>query len=390
MPTRRTMRLPAPRRWLPDMVSVPPLRRRRRASSIDASAVVNALADAVFVLDAEKRLCFVNQAAEQLFGAGAAVLIGESLDTLIPTDNPLFLLISQVELTGSTVSETGVRLESPRIGSHQVSVRAAPLSDSPSSIVVTLHERSIAEQIDRQLTHRNAARSVTAMASMLAHEVKNPLSGIRGAAQLLEDGVTVEERELTRLICDEADRIVALVNRMEIFSDERPLARAPVNIHEVLDHVLKIARSGFARDIRIYREYDPSLPLVWGNRDQLVQVFLNLVKNAAEAVPEIGGEISLVTRYRHGLRLAIPGSSNRVELPMEIIVRDNGAGVPEDLRQHLFDPFVTTKQNGTGLGLALVAKIVGDHGGIIDVNSEPGRTEFHTMLPMYRETEHGR
>jgi two-component system nitrogen regulation sensor histidine kinase GlnL len=253
-----------------------------------------------------------------------------------------------------------------------------------------MHERSLAEQIDRQLTHRNAARSVTAMAAMLAHEVKNPLSGIRGAAQLLEDNASPSDRELTRLICDEADRIVALVNRMEIFSDDRPLARAAVNIHEVLDHVQKLAQSGFARDIKIFREYDPSLPLVFGNRDQLVQVFLNLIKNAAEAVPEIGGEISLATRYRHGLWLKIPGAGDRVELPMEIIVRDNGAGVPEDLRPHLFDPFVTTKQNGTGLGLALVAKIIGDHGGTIDVTSEPGRTEFHTMLPMYREPERAR
>lgn len=372
------------------MARVSALRRSRRAAAPDAAAVVNSLADAVFVIDAEKRLTFVNQAAEQLLGAGARVLVGESLDTLIPSDNPLFSIIKQVETTGSTVSETGVRLESPRIGTHQVSVRAAPLPETPSSIVLTLHERSMAEQIDRQLTHRNAARSVTAMAAMLAHEVKNPLSGIRGAAQLLEDGATPEERELTRLICDEADRIVALVNRMEIFSDERPLARAPVNIHEVLDHVQKIAQTGFARDIKILREYDPSLPQVFGNRDQLVQVFLNLVKNAAEAVPEIGGEICLQTRYRHGLRLTVPGSTDRVELPMEIIVRDNGSGVPEDLRTHLFDPFVTTKQNGSGLGLALVAKIIGDHGGIIDVNSEPGRTEFHTMLPMHREREQGR
>ncbi len=372
------------------MTSLVTLRHRRSSVMTDANAVVNALADAVFVVDSDIRLRFVNQATEKMFGAGAAVLIGESLDALIPSDNPLFLIINQVKETGSTISETGVRLESPRIGTHQVSARAAPLSDSRESIVVTLHERSIAEQIDRQLTHRNAARSVTAMAAMLAHEVKNPLSGIRGAAQLLEDGANPEELELTRLICDEADRIVALVNRMEIFSDDRPLTRNAVNIHEVLDHVRKLAQTGFARDIAIQREFDPSLPLVYGNRDQLVQVFLNLVKNAAEAVPDIGGVITLITRYRHGLRLTVPGSRDRVELPMEIVVRDNGAGVPDDLLPHLFDPFVTTKQNGSGLGLALVAKIIGDHGGIIDVNSEPGRTEFQIVLPMSREMERAR
>lgn len=358
--------------------------------TIDANALVNALADAVFAVDRNNRFCFVNHAAEQFFSAGASVLIGDSLETLIPPDNPLFLIIKQVQESGATMFDTGVRLESPRVGSHLVDLSVTPLLDTPDTTVVTLRERSIAEQIDRQLSHRNAARSVTAMAAMLAHEVKNPLSGIRGAAQLLEDGADAGERELTRLICDEADRIVALVNRMEIFSDQRPLARSAVNIHEVLDHVGKLAGSGFARGIKIQREFDPSLPFVFGNRDQLVQVFLNLVKNAAEAVPEACGEISLITRYRHGLRMTVPGSKDRVELPMEIIVRDNGAGVPEDLRPHLFDPFVTTKQNGSGLGLALVAKIIGDHGGIIHVNSETGKTDFHTMLPMYRNAEERR
>ena len=166
--------------------------------------------------------------------------------------------------------------------------------------MLTLHERSIADKIDRQLTHRNAARSMTAMAAMLAHEVKNPLSGIRGAAQLLEQDADAAGRELTRLICDETDRIVALVDRMEVFSDHRPIERDAVNIHEVLERVRKLAQSGFARHVRFVEEYDPSLPPVHGNRDLLVQVFLNLVKNAAEAVPGAGGEIVLATAYRHG------------------------------------------------------------------------------------------
>jgi two-component system nitrogen regulation sensor histidine kinase GlnL len=225
------------------------------------------------------------------------------------------------------------------------------------------------------------------MAAMLAHEVKNPLSGIRGAAQLLERTVPAEDRQLTRLICDETDRICALVDRMEVFSDSRPLARGPVNIHQVLEHVRRVAQSGFARQVRFVERYDPSLPPVYGNRDQLVQVFLNLVKNAAEAVPETGGEIVLSTRFQHGIRVAVPGGDSRMDVPLEVSVQDNGPGIPEDLRPHLFDPFVTTKKNGTGLGLALVAKIVGDHGGVIDVDGQPRRTVFRVLLPMARASQ---
>jgi two-component system nitrogen regulation sensor histidine kinase GlnL len=224
------------------------------------------------------------------------------------------------------------------------------------------------------------------MAGVLAHEIKNPLSGIRGAAQLLEPGLSDDDRALTQLICSETDRIRMLVDRMEVFGDERPLAKDAVNIHDVLNHVRRIAEHGFGRAVRYVEDYDPSLPNVLGNRDKLVQVFLNLLKNAAEAIGDKsdGGRIVLQTAFRPGVRLSLPGTDTRVSLPLMIQIEDNGCGIPDHLKPHLFDPFVTTKVSGSGLGLALVAKIIADHGGIIECESEPRRTAFRVLLPMQR------
>src|SRR5579859_760779 len=275
---------------------------------IDPDAVLAALPTPVIVVDDGGHIRQVNPAAEQFFDAGASVLAGVLLTELVPADSPILALVEQARLSDGTVSEFGMHLETPRLSQRLVSISVAPLVEQPGHVVLSFHALSIAAKIDRQLTHRHAARSVTAMAAMLAHEVKNPLSGIRGAAQLLEETVAPADRELTRLICEETDRICALVDRMDVFSDARPLERAPINIHEVLERVRTLAQNGFARTVRFVEDYDPSLPPVLGNRDRLIQVFLNLVKNAAEAVPEEGGEIMLATAFQHGIRLAVAGS----------------------------------------------------------------------------------
>jgi two-component system nitrogen regulation sensor histidine kinase GlnL len=341
----------------------------------------------IMLLGSRQEVIYANPAAEQFFDTGLPLLRKQTLADLIAPHSPLFQLVNQAAERNASAAERDIDLSTPRHGERVADVTVTPVPEPEGAILVTFQERSLAQRMDRQLMARGAVRSMHGMAAVLAHEIKNPLAGIRGAAQLLEESLSPEEREMTQLIIAETDRIRGLIDRMESFGDTRAFARHPVNIHEVLDRVRKVADSGFARGVTIVENFDPSLPPVSGDRDQLIQVFLNLVRNAADALPETGGEITLTTGYRPGVKFGAGLGGERVSLPLEVTVRDNGSGVPADLLPHIFDPFVTTKPRGSGLGLALVAKIVGDHGGVIECDSTPGRTIFRVLLPQSRAGE---
>ncbi len=360
-----------------------PLRAPRPTDPTPAD-VIAALPTPMLLVDPHGGIASANMAAESFFNVSQAVLRERGWDALLSSDSPLRGILADARAAQGNYAVYDIELAVPGWVKLRVDLLLAPIPDAPGWLIATVQSRSVASMVERQVEHQGAARSAVGVAAMLAHEIKNPLSGIRGAAQLLAQTSDEEGRELTDLICIEVDRIKALVDRMESFTDTRPLERGPLNIHAILGHVRRVADQGFAKGIKIRERYDPSLPPVSGNRDALVQVFLNLLKNASEAVAN-GGEILMTTAYRQGLRVGVAGGGRRVSVPIEVTVVDTGPGAPADLERHLFEPFVTTKRGGGGLGLALVAKIVGEHGGIVEYDRQdsPPRTILRVLLPTH-------
>lgn len=330
------------------------------------------------LLDEDGALIAANEAAEGLFGQGLALLARGGLKGAVPGASPLLALIARCHAASGLVRERDLAVE--LIGRPPIHADASALRLGEGVLLLTLAETHPTLAADRAA---DGLQSVVGLGRMLAHEIKNPLAGIRGAAQLLKSGLSPTDLPLAELIVEETERIRRLVDRMEAFGLDLKPARGPVNIHRVLDRVRALAASGVADGLVIREAYDPSLPPAFAEEDQLIQVFLNLMKNAAEAAHARGdgrGEITIATAFRHGAR---PDRGIPVRAaPLEIKVIDNGPGVPAALREHLFEPFVTTKDHGTGLGLALVAKLVAAHDGMVDFESSPGRTVFRVLLPV--------
>jgi len=355
-------------------------------SDVTESQIFAALPNPVFVLDRENRFIYLNQAAEIFFQSSRMMLLGTPLTSIMPADSNFLSMVNRARAQSISVGDQGVELAGPKIGLKLINVQITPLGDREPCLLITIQERALAERLRGQSLFRGAARSIAAMAALLAHEVKNPLAGIKGAAQLLEADLDAEGQGLTRMIVEESDRVAALLDRMEGFAGGANLVLAPLNIHEILDHCLNVAQASYGAHMKIKRFYDPSLPLVNGHRDLLIQAFINIIKNASEAT-ELNSEITIKTSYSQGRRLTFAAVNGGSYAPVQVEVIDNGRGISEELRDHIFDPFVSGRSGGSGLGLTMVASVIADHGAMIDVESVPGQTVFRMNFPVAPEFE---
>ena len=348
-------------------------------TSLWASLPVPAL-----LLDQDDLIVESNPAAESFLNLSAKSLVGKSLWEKVLIDAPLEAAFGRARDGRTPLFVNDVDVGSGERPPMQCNIQIAPHQGNDGLMIMMISPREIASRMTKSHNTGKAAKSAIGMAEMLAHEIKNPLAGITGAAQLLAMGLSVEDQELTDLIVEESKRIVSLLDQVEQFGDVTPPNCAHVNIHDVLDRAARSAVFGFAGDIQIHKTYDPSLPEVWADADQMVQVFLNLVKNACEALgPE--GKVTIRTFYDPSLRLPLPDGTGR-RLPLHVEIIDNGPGLPKELANHVFEPFVTTKNNGKGLGLALVSKIIAQHRAWISVASQPGHTIFRVSLSVHNES----
>lgn len=344
-----------------------------------AAELLAAIPVAVLSVDPQGMVAGANGEAEQLLNISERAMSGQLLtDILTPPAFP--------QREGQAVAAFDTEIATSRAGRIRLDYLETPLPDRPGWRTITLHHAATSRRIGLSADRASGARAAIGAAAMLAHEIKNPLSGIRGAAQLI--AVAGEAPgDLTTLITTEVDRIAALIDRMQDFTDTRPRPLTRENIYPLLGHARQLAAAGFASGVAIDEQFDPSLPPVLIDRDAFLQVILNLLKNACEAIAgDAQGRILLRTAYRHGMALSTAPGAPRVPLPIEVSVIDTGPGAPPDIGEHLFDPFVSSKPGGRGLGLALVDKLTRDMGGIVqyDRDEEQGMTTFRLMLARAR------
>jgi len=358
--------------------------KSEQESAFPLAEVMDVLPFPIVLLDHDDSFIWLNHAGEQFFKSSLSILSGTRLDRLIPKDSQIFSLIRRARQSGTSVEDKAITFVGPRIGLRGASIQLVPFPlsnfDQPV-MLMTLQERAGAEQLATQQNFKGAALSMSRMSALLAHEIKNPLAGIKGAAQLLEMELPEAHHELSHMIVSETDRITSLLQRIENLSSDAPVRFETVNIHEVLDHCLKITSASFGRHLEIKRSYDPSLPDIQADREMLVQCFINLFKNASEAT-EAGDSLSLQTSYSLTRYVTTETSRKLIHLPLQIAIKDSGKGVSDDLQAHIFEPFVSNKSGGSGLGLAMVASVIADHGGAIAMHSSPQGSCFTLNLPI--------
>ena len=351
-----------------------------RGALLDESIWASLPVPAILV-DENDTIFDINPAGEGFFLHSAKTLRGQPVFDRLTIDAPLEEAFERARANTTPLFVNDVDVGTGERAPLHCNLQISPVQGHPGMMLFLISPRELAGRMTQSHSVKSAAKSAIGMAEMLAHEIKNPLAGITGAAQLLSMNLGPEDLELTDLIVNETRRIVKLLEQVEQFGNLSPPDFRPVNVHDVLDRARRSALLGFGAHMKIVEQYDPSLPMAHGDPDQLLQVMQNLLKNAAEAAGERGGTILLHTYYEHSFRLRRSDGKGE-SLPLQIEVVDDGPGLPPEIAADVFDPFVSGRENGTGLGLALTAKIISDHGGWVSVNSVPGRTVFRISLPL--------
>lgn len=349
------------------------------AAGFDQDEFIHAHPVATLILDQDATILFANAAAELLCNLSQSAMVGQAILKLISIDSAY-----RQRLLDPATPSLFVRHSEIIVGAGRrsifVDLQMVPFGQYGHRILAMIPSHSEADWMGGAVGR--SGRAASAAAVMLAHEIKNPLAGIKGAAQLLARKAEAGDVRFTSLICAEVDRITKLIDQMERFSSGQPLACTPINLYQPLHQAIETVKVRQLPGIGLIEEYDPSLPQVMGNHDAIIQILLNFVTNACEALQgHDDGKIKITTAYRHGLSIDNGDQRGRVSLPIEISVSDNGPGVPMDIRGDVFDPFVTTKREGRGLGLALVAKLARDMGGTVHHMRREGWTHFRLHLP---------
>jgi len=339
------------------------------------------------LLNNDDTIALSNSAAQSFLNLSEKALAGANLWDKVMVDAPLETAYARAKADRGSLFINDVDVGSGMGAPMLCNVQIAPLMGTPDMMIMIISPREIASRFNQNGSSNKAAKSAIGMAEMLAHEIKNPLAGITGAAQLLSMGLPAEDQELTDLIVEESRRIVALLENVEQFGNQSAPQLQSVNIHDIIDRARQSASVGFGAHMFFIVDYDPSLPHAFADPDQLLQVLLNLLKNASEACGD-GGSVKLRTFYDPALRVRQSDGSH-ARLPLQIEIIDDGPGLPPDIANDIFEPFISGKENGTGLGLALVSKLLRDGGGWIAVESVPGQTKFRVSLPLAPRSDDG-
>ncbi len=346
--------------------------------------ILNELRTPVFLVNKANKFIYINDIGQEFFGISSSIIIGKKINEFISNDSPILNLIERVRNSKSGITEESLDFSNLNFPNRKVRVHVVPLSFDNNKIIIQVSQLALSEMFQSQRINSKISKSFSSMIDMLMHELKNPLAGIKGASQLIETDIKDNSNllELTKLISIECDRVEDLLNGMEQVSNNNiKLDYESLNIHEILNHCKRVAENSFGNEVNFINEFDPSLPRLFANKNLLIQIIINLLKNATEASQK-KGNIKIKTSFNSNKIISFGKEDIPTQLPLQIEIIDFGVGIPSNLLSSIFDPFVSSKKQGKGLGLSIVASGLEEMGAVIDVSSSSGSTNFCMNFPL--------